>query len=64
MGADPIHEVFDGCEKGLTMDLNKYKDISPYRGSDVQEAVKRVVSDKDALLKVLAGFMPDRKSVV
>ena len=58
MGADPIHEVFDGCEKGLTMDLNKYKDISPYRGSDVQEAIKRVISDKDALLKVLAGFMP------
>ena len=40
------------------MDLNAYKDISPYRGSDVQEAIGRVVADKSAFLKILAGFLP------
>ncbi len=40
------------------MDLNKYKDISPYRGAAVQEAIGRVVSDKSAFLKILAGFLP------
>lgn len=40
------------------MDLTSYRDISPYRGVDVHEAVGRVLADKDALLKILAGFMP------
>ncbi len=40
------------------MDLTKYKDISPYRGSDVLESIDRVVADKNAFLKILAGFLP------
>ncbi|MBI9094668.1 MAG: 1-acyl-sn-glycerol-3-phosphate acyltransferase [Sphaerochaeta sp.] len=40
------------------MDLNTYLDISPYRGSEVQEAIHRVVADKSAFLKILAGFLP------
>ncbi len=40
------------------MDLNTYKDISPYRGSDVQDAVARVLADKNAFLELLAGFLP------
>lgn len=40
------------------MDLNTYKDISPYRGSDVQDAIARVLADKNAFLELLAGFLP------
>ena len=40
------------------MDLNMYKDIAPYRGTEVQDAVGRIVADKDAFLKILAGFLP------
>ncbi len=40
------------------MDLNEYKDIAPYRDSDVQDAIERVVSNKNAFMKILAGFLP------
>jgi len=40
------------------MDLNMYKDIAPYRGPDVKIAIERIVEDKSAFLKVLAGFLP------
>ena len=58
MGEDPIHAILDGCKKGLTMDLNLYKDIAPYRGSDAKEAIQRIVADKQAFLKILSGFLP------
>jgi len=40
------------------MDLHTYKDIAPYWGSDVQAAIERIIVDKDAFLKILAGFLP------
>ncbi|MGB4407412.1 MAG: 1-acyl-sn-glycerol-3-phosphate acyltransferase [Sphaerochaeta sp.] len=40
------------------MDLNTYIDISPYWGSEVQAAIGRVVADKSAFMKILAGFLP------
>ncbi len=40
------------------MDVDKYLDISPYRGPAVQEAIGRVIADKSAFLKILAGFLP------
>ncbi len=40
------------------MDIDTFKDIAPYRGADVTDAVKRIVADKQGLLKVLAGFLP------
>lgn len=58
MGKDPVHADVDGEGKGLTMDLDKYRDIAPYRGQDVQDAIARVVADKDSLLKILSGFLP------
>lgn len=40
------------------MVIENYKDIAPYRGDDVIEALKRVVADKQGLLKILSGFLP------
>ncbi len=40
------------------MDLNEYRDIAPYRDRDVQDAIGRVLSNKGAFIKILAGFLP------
>lgn len=40
------------------MDVTKYKDIAPYRGQDVRDAVQRVLSNKDAVQKILASLGP------
>lgn len=40
------------------MDVTKYKDIAPYRGQDVRDAIKRVLENKDALYKILASLGP------
>ncbi len=40
------------------MDVTKYKDIAPYRGQDVRDAIKRVLENKDAMYKMLASLGP------
>lgn len=40
------------------MDVTKYKDIAPYRGQDVCDAIKRVLENKDAMYKMLASLGP------
>jgi len=40
------------------MDLDMYKDIAPYRAPEVQEAIRRILADKNAFLKILGGFLP------
>lgn len=40
------------------MDVTKYKDIAPYRGQDVRDAIKRVLENKDAMYKILASLGP------
>lgn len=40
------------------MDVTKYKDIAPYRGQDVRDAIKRVLENKDAIYKMLASLGP------
>lgn len=40
------------------MNVEQYKDIAPYRGPDVREAIERVLKDKDALLRILSSLGP------
>lgn len=40
------------------MDLTQYKDIAPYRGQDVRDAIARVLANKDAIHKILASVGP------
>ncbi|MGE4463746.1 1-acyl-sn-glycerol-3-phosphate acyltransferase [Sphaerochaeta sp.] len=40
------------------MDLTQYKDIAPYRGQDVRDAITRVLANKDAIHKILASVGP------
>ena len=40
------------------MDVSKYKDIAPYRGQDVRDAITRVLENKDAMYKILASLGP------
>ncbi|MGE4453680.1 MAG: 1-acyl-sn-glycerol-3-phosphate acyltransferase [Sphaerochaeta sp.] len=40
------------------MDRNKYTDIAPYRGSDVHDAIKRVLKNKEAIYRILASLGP------
>ncbi|NBK24851.1 MAG: glycerol acyltransferase, partial [Spirochaetia bacterium] len=40
------------------MDVTTYKDIAPYRGQDVRDAITRILENKDALYKILASLGP------
>ena len=40
------------------MDITKYKDIAPYRGQDVRDAITRILENKDAIYKILASLGP------
>ncbi len=40
------------------MDVTKYKDIAPYRGQDVHDAIRRVLENKDAIYRILASLGP------
>lgn len=40
------------------MDITKYKDIAPYRGQDVRNAITRILENKDAIYKILASLGP------
>ena len=40
------------------MDLDAYRDIAPYRGKDVTDAVARVLKNEDAVYKMLSGVAP------
>jgi hypothetical protein len=40
------------------MDVTQYKDIAPYRGQDVRDAIARVLANKDAIHKILASVGP------
>lgn len=40
------------------MDVTLYKDIAPYRGQDVRDAITRIFENKDALYKILTSLGP------
>lgn len=40
------------------MEITKYKDIAPYRGQDVRDAITRILENKDAIYKILASLGP------
>ncbi|MGE4584185.1 MAG: 1-acyl-sn-glycerol-3-phosphate acyltransferase [Sphaerochaeta sp.] len=40
------------------MNIEQYKDIAPYRGQDVRDAVARVSANKDAIYKMLSSLGP------
>ncbi|MGH0053228.1 MAG: 1-acyl-sn-glycerol-3-phosphate acyltransferase [Sphaerochaetaceae bacterium] len=40
------------------MDREKYKDIAPYRGQDVRDAIDRVLKNKEAIYRILASLGP------
>ncbi|MBG0766133.1 1-acyl-sn-glycerol-3-phosphate acyltransferase [Sphaerochaeta halotolerans] len=40
------------------MNIEQYKDIAPYRGEDVRNAIDRVLKNKDALLRILSSLGP------
>ncbi len=40
------------------MDKTKYADIAPYRGSDVHDAIKRVLENKEAIYRMLSSLGP------
>ncbi len=41
------------------MNVEQYKDIAPYRGgSDVRDAIERVLKNKDALYRILSSLGP------
>lgn len=55
MGTEPIYESLAG-QRGLTLDFNEYRDIAPYRGKDVEDAIGRLINNAPFIEQMLCGM--------